>query len=941
MARNSRGPKPTPIAAIFAGLVAATAAGQTLDVTPSNSPLTIAAAATYTQVTVTSGGTLVVNAPLNVTGDLRVYGAGRVTVDQAQQTMTLNVAGRLTVDLGGTIEADVKGLLGAPAAGLGGSGATLDPISLRVVPGASMGGAHASVTGRGPKPAYGALVEPTSPGAGGARMYDGVGGSGGGVLRITAGVLELNGQLSANGGNQESPSGSGYAGGGAGGSVNLTVGSFLGSGVLSVNGGRGSTNNGSGDERHGGAGRIKVSYATSSFVGTYSAQTGNGIPDGTVHLFDRTLNQLRIAGTPTVLNGGGSYDSIAFERGSSLNVEGRATIATPLDVPVGSKVTLASTHALEALTVGTVGGTLVVNAQVSQSAGLLVRGTLVLNARLAVPSLDTEEGAIITHDAEVESMDLVVAGRLLLVAGARVDVVGMGYSAGGHTSGGVPLTPFGRSGATRDPSTSLVVAGSTSGSGGSHGGVGGAQTSAVAAPAFDTPTAPRFGGGGGGARVTSSAFPGGAGGGVARIAAGTLVLEGTIVADGALGIPGHVSDAALPGCGAGGSVSITVDSLSGTGSISARGGYGNPPSAAGGGGLIYISAGTDTFSGMVSVEGGGGPLRGGPGVLTRTQRPIAPHIVSVAPTQVKLGDTLLYRPLATGAMPLTWSLPVGPVSAELLTSGQLSWLASTSGPQPFSLRATNGFGSDTQAFIVEVLVPPVVTSTANGSATVGTPYQYDADGRVDATGSGPIGWSASFGPAAFSVDAVSGEVRWVPLGIGSYAACVVATNAVASAQQCFTVSVAATAGAAGPTARAPRFTSSPSTSAACGGAYHYSGTQLPEVDGDGPFAFSLASVPGTALPTGLVVDATTGELNWTPTREQAGAHPLMLTVEGASGSATQTFSIVVDCPDNRPVQVSCGCSGWEHSGAGLAALALLVRGRRKAGREGRQQRAHS
>jgi hypothetical protein len=909
------------VAVLLVVFVAASARAQTLTVDGANSPFTIGSAATYTQVTVAAGGTLVVNAPLTVTGDLRVQSRGRVTVDEGRYTLTLSVGGTLTVEVGGAIEADGKGLPGGPAAGFGGSGATLDPLSLMVVPadcgGSSAGGSHAS----GRLPTYGDPFDPLTPGGGGCRSGGDLAGAGGGVLRITTATLVLDGQLRVNG--AHAVAFGAYGGGGAGGSINLRVGSFLGGGALLANGGRPSS---SAANDYGGAGRIKVAYRSYAFFGNYAVLRGDGAPAGTVHLVDTALNQLRISASPTVLSPAERYDSIVFEPGSSLTVTGRATIANPFTIPVGSTVTLASGYALEALTVSTVEGTLVVDAGVSQSVGLLVRGKLVLNARLALPSLDTETGAVITHGPEVETMDLVVAGRLLLAAGARVDVVGKGYSAGG-----IFLAPLGYSGATRDPVTSVLVAGSTRGSGGSHGGVGGAQANAVAAPAFDTPTAPRFAGGGGGARITSAfiSSPGGAGGGVVRITARSLVLEGTIVADGALGGPGHVTDGSLPGCGAGGSVVLIVDSLSGTGSISARGGYGNPPSVAGGGGLIFIAAGSDTFSGVVSVAGGAGPLPGGAGVITRTQRPSAPHIFSVAPTQVKLGDTLVYRPSATGATPLTWSLPVGPASAQLNTAGQLSWLASASGAHPFSLQATNSFGADTQAFIVEVLSPPVITSTANGTAAVGVPYQYDADGRVEASGSGPIAWSSSLGPPAFSIDGVSGEVRWVPAGVGSYAACVTATNAAGSSQQCFTVSVGATSGDAGPGTRAPRFTSSPSTSAACGSPYHYSGTRLPEVEGDGPFVYSLQAVQGAALAAGLTVDATTGELNWTPTREQAGTHPLVLTVESASGSTTQTFSIVVDCADTRPVQVSCGCSGFGNSGPGLAALALLLRGRRR------------
>lgn len=128
-------------------------------------------------------------------------------------------------------------------------------------------------------------------------------------------------------------------------------------------------------------------------------------------------------------------------------------------------------------------------------------------------------------------MDLVVAGRLLLAAGAHVDVGGKGYPPGMEYVG-----QFGLSGVTRDPTNYVMVAGSTRGSSGSHGGVGGAQSRRSRGAGLRHPArrgleaveearAPR---------QPIRPIQAELGGGVVRITAGTLVLEGTIVADGAL-----------------------------------------------------------------------------------------------------------------------------------------------------------------------------------------------------------------------------------------------------------------------------------------------------------------------------------------------------------------------------------------------------------------------
>jgi uncharacterized repeat protein (TIGR01451 family) len=111
-------------------------------------------------------------------------------------------------------------------------------------------------------------------------------------------------------------------------------------------------------------------------------------------------------------------------------------------------------------------------------------------------------------------------------------------------------------------------------------------------------------GSGGGATV------GGAGGGAISInIAGSLILNGTIMSNGADGKP----YAFYGGGGSGGSIYITTGSLSGSGSILANGGKGStgawndgPYGGGGGGGRIALYYDSISFTGLIQAVGGKG-----------------------------------------------------------------------------------------------------------------------------------------------------------------------------------------------------------------------------------------------------------------------------------------------------------------------------------------------
>ena len=105
-----------------------------------------------------------------------------------------------------------------------------------------------------------------------------------------------------------------------------------------------------------------------------------------------------------------------------------------------------------------------------------------------------------------------------------------------------------------------------------------------------------FGSGG-----ASYEISGGEGGGSVRLnISGTLVIDGSVTANGGNGGGG------ISGGGSGGSIYITAENLQGSGTIRANGGDTGYQSGGGGGGRIAIYFRNSSFSGTSTVTGGTG-----------------------------------------------------------------------------------------------------------------------------------------------------------------------------------------------------------------------------------------------------------------------------------------------------------------------------------------------
>ncbi len=187
--------------------------------------------------------------------------------------------------------------------------------------------------------------------------------------------------------------------------------------------------------------------------------------------------------------------------------------------------------------------------------------------------------------------------------------------------------------------------------------------------------------------------------------------------------------------------------------------------------------------------------------------------------------------------------------------------------------------------LVEPLAPqaPLITSVPSLAGEEDQPYAYDADGIIEAAGTGPFTFALDSGPSGMTVSS-AGVVSWTPTAgqIGPQAVVVRADNAVGSDTQSFTVEVAAA-----PPPAPPVFTSTAATTATVGAAYAYDADGVAEASGPGPITFSLVSGPlGFAVAPG-------GAVTWTPVAGQEGVHAVEIEAANAFGTVAQSFDVDV------------------------------------------------
>jgi hypothetical protein len=180
-----------------------------------------------------------------------------------------------------------------------------------------------------------------------------------------------------------------------------------------------------------------------------------------------------------------------------------------------------------------------------------------------------------------------------------------------------------------------------------------------------------------------------------------------------------------------------------------------------------------------------------------------------------------------------------------------------------------------QAYICHDGKSPKITSLPRTTARVGELYTY----QVVAFGDPLPTYTLTVAPAGMIIYPQTGMISWTPTAnqVGTQDVTVHAENVSGFDEQSFVVTVQGSA-------TTPAFTSAPDTVAVADAAYSYT----PVVTGSPRPSFTL----GTA-PQGMTVDGGRGRVFWTPTRTQAGRHPVSIVATNSAGSATQEYDIEV------------------------------------------------
>jgi hypothetical protein len=455
-----------------------------------------------------------------------------------EYSLQLAIAGNLMVDAASAIDVSGRGYLPGYTLGnttRGGSGGG-GPYQA----GGSYGGLGGDYTGQNggggsANAVYGDYRNPNEMGSGGTDA------PGGGLMRITVGAATIDGAIRANG--------AGNAGsGGSGGGILLNVGTLAGAGSISANGG---TCWGNGVPAGGGGGRVALGYGlnggfdlVNNVMAIGAAVRGAAGSMGTVYL--------NHTGGEAVLR----IDSHGAPAGSwtPLVMSGETTLVVDHLVISGTNVVAAPQHQMP----------------------------------VQANNVTLQDGGILTHQATTTnqeySLQLAIAGNLVVDASSAIDVSGRGYLPG-YTLGNTTQGASGGGGPYQ-------AGGSYGGLGGSYGGVYGSANAL-----YGDYHAPNELGSGG------TDAPGG---GLMRITVGAATIDGAIRANGA----GNGGSG-----GSGGGILLDAGTLAGAGIISANGGgaWGNGVPAGGGGGrvAIYTWNGVMTFPGTnVTAKGA---TRGAPG----------------------------------------------------------------------------------------------------------------------------------------------------------------------------------------------------------------------------------------------------------------------------------------------------------------------------------------
>jgi len=613
-------------------------------------PLVTTDASSYVKTDILAATDVVLHGNLEVNGALNASTlkvennsllSHSTTNPSAVQQLNVNVTGTLTVDATSSIDASGRGYQDS----VNGAGRTWN----NTTSGGATGGTGASHGGIGGQryggdnvpAAYGSVLDPAEPGGSGAGC-NGTCNQGGGVIRIKAGTLQLNGKIQANGYGNNNNGGSG-----AGGSVRIIADTFSGTGEVHADGAAGVWNGYDGYKGSGGGGRIAVWHQTSTFdktkisaaggqsstsqytwengtAGTvYFRQTDPNTGSYTDELVIDNLGRSQPQGTPLPTVGGGTVTNINGAVVTLSNPVGEFVIGSTIEF-LNADGSIRSSYTITARTATTVTVALANGESAANTANgasyrgvwvfsqITMRGAGWLKAEaVKSPAIVAAAGTTVTTDRIVQD-DLTVSGGGTLISagitaatvkatGARLEVNGVikattlrveNSSVLSHSvqsSASIRALQIDAGSVVVDATSSIDVSGrgyqdSSNGTGRTY-------------PYTFT------GGSTGGAGASH--------GGVGAARYGGDVLAATYGSAFDPDTPGGAGEGCNAVCNEGGGVArIKAGTFQLDGKIYANGFSNNNNGGAGAGGSVRVDAGTFTGTGEIHTDGGAGAWNG-------------------------------------------------------------------------------------------------------------------------------------------------------------------------------------------------------------------------------------------------------------------------------------------------------------------------------------------